>query len=58
MEEKKITRLNILFEKVVADKANLIERRELNVLYQEYINHGRDKVHSVRASKQYRHAMA
>ncbi|NQZ23725.1 MAG: hypothetical protein HRT53_16955 [Colwellia sp.] len=58
MEEKKTTRLNMLFEKVVADNANIIERRELSVLYQEYINDGRDHINSVRTSKQYRHAMA
>ncbi len=58
MEQKKITRLNILFEKVVADNANIIERRELSVLYQEYINDGRDNTQSVRSSIQYRHAIA
>ncbi len=45
MEQKKITRLSDLFEKVVADNANVIERRELSVLYQEYINDGREKNH-------------
>jgi uncharacterized protein YnzC (UPF0291/DUF896 family) len=58
MEQKKITRLNILFEKVVDDNANIIERRELSVLYQEYINDGRENTPSARASIQYRHAMA
>ena len=43
MEQKKMTRLNDLFEKVVADNANVVERRELSVLYQEYINDGREK---------------
>jgi hypothetical protein len=58
MEQKKVTRLNILFEKVVADNANIIERRELSVLYQEYINDGRETPPSVRASKQYSRAIA
>ena len=58
MEEKKTTRLNMLFEKVVADNANIIERRELSVLYQEYITAGRDNINSVRTAKQYHHAMA
>ncbi|WP_157470925.1 hypothetical protein [Colwellia sp. PAMC 20917] len=42
MEQRKLNRLNDLFEKAVADKANLIERRELKVLYQEYIDDGRE----------------
>jgi hypothetical protein len=58
MEHKKTTRLNDLFEKVVADKANIIERRELSVLYEEYINDGREKTHPVRASTQYCYATA
>ncbi len=58
MDQKKITRLNILFEKVVDDNANIIERRELSVLYQEYINDGRENTPSVMTSIQYRHAMA
>jgi hypothetical protein len=58
MERKKMTRLSILFEKVVADNANIIERRELSVLYQEYINDGRETPPPVRASRQYRRAMA
>lgn len=45
MEQSKVSRLNLLFEKVVANNANVIERRELNNLYQEYINDGRDKTH-------------
>jgi len=43
MEQKKLTRLNDLFEKVVAENANVVERRELSVLYREYINDGREK---------------
>jgi hypothetical protein len=58
MEQKKITRLNNLFEKVVSDKANIIERRELSVLYQEYIYDGREDTRSVKASIQYLHATA
>lgn len=38
IDQKKLTRLNILFEKVVSDKANLNERRELKSLYHEYID--------------------
>lgn len=43
MDQNKINRLNSLFEKMVANNANIIERRELNNLYQEFINDGRDK---------------
>ena len=42
MEQRKVNRLNELFEKMVSDNANLIERKELNNLYQEYINDGRE----------------
>ncbi len=42
MDKRKVNRLNTLFEKMVSDKANLNERRELDQLYQEYINDGRD----------------
>ena len=57
MEQKKMTRLSDLFEKVVADNANVVERRELSALYQEYINDGRDKSHQ-RTATYYRHATA
>jgi hypothetical protein len=58
MEQKKLTRLNDLFEKVVSDCASLIERRELNVLYQEYIDDGREVGLPIKASTQYQHATA
>lgn len=43
MEQNKINRLNSLFEKMVANNANIIERQELNNLYKEFIDDGRDK---------------
>jgi hypothetical protein len=43
MEQIKVNRLNSLFEKMVANNANIIERRELNNLYKEFIDDGRDK---------------
>jgi len=58
MEQKKLTRLNDLFEKVVSDRASLIERRELNILYQEYIDDGREIGLPMKASTQYHHATA
>ena len=42
MEQTKLTRLNMLFEKAVAGKANIIEKRELSALYEEYIDDGRE----------------
>jgi hypothetical protein len=58
MEKKKLTRLNDLFEKVVSDCASLIERRELNILYQEYIDDGREVGLPIKAPSQYQHATA
>ncbi len=42
MEQRKVSRLNALFEKMLSDSANHIEKKELNNLYKEYINDGRD----------------
>ncbi len=50
MDERKINRLNTLFEKMVSDNANIVERRELNDLYQEYINDGRNHVDGKRSN--------
>jgi hypothetical protein len=43
MEPSKLVRLNCLFEKAVANNAQLLEKRELDELYDEFINDGRDK---------------
>jgi hypothetical protein len=42
MEKRKLIRLSCLFEKAVASNAKLIEKQELNELYTEYINDGRE----------------
>jgi hypothetical protein len=42
MNTTEMSRLNSLFEKMVADRANVKEQRELSQLYQEFINDGRD----------------
>lgn len=42
MNSRELSRLNSLFEKMVADNASLKEQRELSRLYQEFINDGRD----------------
>lgn len=42
MEQIKVNRLNSLFEKMVSNNANIVEKKELNNLYQEYINDGRE----------------
>ena len=48
MSKEKIVRLQELFEKMVAECANDIERKELKTLYQEYINFGRSKIIKLR----------
>jgi hypothetical protein len=42
MEPSKVVRLGCLFEKAVANNAKLLEKRELDKLYNEFINDGRD----------------
>lgn len=43
MEQPKVERLNDLFEKMLSNDANNIEKNELSALYQEFIDDGRDK---------------
>ena len=43
MNQNKLKRLNELFEKRLENRANITEKRELNYLYQEFINDGRDE---------------
>lgn len=45
MDKSKLKRLGILFEKMVANEASVIERYELKVLYHEYIFDGRELSH-------------
>lgn len=42
MDPSKLIRLSCLFEKAVANNAKLLEKRELDELYNEFINDGRD----------------
>jgi hypothetical protein len=58
MDQNRLMRLNDLFEKVVSDKANINERRELKALYQEYIDDGREIGLPVQQATQYHHATA
>jgi len=44
MEPHKLARLSCLFEKAVTNNAKLLEKRELDKLYDEFINDGRDNV--------------
>jgi len=46
MEANKLARLSCLFEKAVANKTKLLEKRELDELYNEFINEGRDSLKS------------
>lgn len=43
MESSRISRLNTLFEKMVAEAANVSECSELKQLYSEYIDDGREE---------------
>lgn len=60
MEQRKVAQLNVLFEKMVSNAANTIERHELNNLYLEFINDGReDNLHkSVNSSSMPRSAIS
>jgi len=51
MENSQVVKLNSLFEKMVSNSANAHEKRELNHLYQEYINDGRDGVAKPRVNR-------
>jgi len=42
MDGNKLKRLSFLFEKMVANSASIDESKELSVLYQEYIDDGRE----------------
>lgn len=44
MDTQKISQLNQLFEKMMADEASREEQFELKHLYSEYINDGRDNL--------------
>lgn len=43
MDRNKVERLNTLFEKMVAEKASILERKELEYLYKEFFASGREK---------------
>ena len=47
MKQVDMSRLNALFEKMVANRANIKEQRELSQLYTDFINEGRDGLNSV-----------
>lgn len=42
MDINKVERLNKLFEKTVAEKASMLERKELAYLYKEFFEAGRE----------------
>lgn len=44
MDSQKITQLNYLFEKMMDEKANVEEQKQLQRLYAEYIDYGRSSV--------------
>jgi len=51
MERNKVSRLNVLFEKMVQNRASQSERDELRQLYEEYIEDGREGFYSGRTPK-------
>ena len=51
MKNSQVVKLNSLFEKMVSNSANALEERELNHLYQEYINDGRDSITKSRMNR-------
>lgn len=46
MDSNQLARLSYLFEKAVAKNTKLLENRELEQLYNEFINDGREKTKS------------
>ncbi|MFD1618995.1 hypothetical protein [Thalassotalea marina] len=44
MDSDKVKRLNVLFEKVLAESANIIEQKELELLYKEFFEDGREQL--------------
>jgi len=44
MEQKRLSRMNKLFEKAVDNNASTVEKQELIRLYNEFINDGRTSV--------------
>ena len=51
MKNSQVVKLNSLFEKMVSNSANALEERELNHLYKEYINDGRDSITKSRMNR-------
>ncbi|WP_179078309.1 hypothetical protein [Colwellia sp. UCD-KL20] len=47
MKKLEMTRLNLLFEKMVSNKTNIKEQKELTKLYQTYIDEGREVLNNV-----------
>jgi len=48
MKTVDMSRLNALFEKVVANRANMKEQRELSQLYANFIDEDRDEIARVK----------
>ena len=54
MDQNRINRMNILFEKMVARTANTREKRELDSLYSEFFNEGREANNRRRAEPSFK----
>ncbi|WP_181901664.1 hypothetical protein [Thalassotalea euphylliae] len=58
MDGKKVSRLSLLFEKMVSEQANLNEQFELQLLYDEFIEEGRAEVRPIKSNTQRRLQLA
>ncbi|WP_181901531.1 hypothetical protein [Thalassotalea euphylliae] len=58
MDGKKVSRLSLLFEKMVSEQANLNEQFELQILYDEFIEEGRAEVRPIKSNTQRRLQLA
>lgn len=56
MKKLEMTRLNLLFEKMVSNKTNIKEQRELTKLYQTYIDEDREVLNNVTPIHTQKHA--
>ncbi|WP_448556747.1 hypothetical protein [Thalassotalea montiporae] len=58
MDGKKVSRLSLLFEKMVSEQANLNEQFELQLLYDEFIEEGRAEVRPIKSNTKRRLQLA
>ncbi len=54
MDQNRINRMNILFEKMVSRVANTHEKRELDALYSEFFHEGRDQTNARKVTQNFK----